>query len=362
MSDSSLRSSFQQETWDITVELTGLLLKVERASSMDEPTRACFLRHLHSLKGAAVLVGESAAARLLHALEALFQQEGLNESCRDRRFFDAVLQTFDVLGQLASARPEGEPPPVEPLIERLFDLQVDGGESRQGLLARTYPGLLERHLEVLTDRQEERLLELGRTVCPLYAVEVSLPQDHLRAELAVCEKTLVETGEIVSCCGRGSAEDGRVRFWFLVATSRTADELRALMEPHGGVPIDLRIPPAATASRSGQTPDGRTDRGTDGAQTSPAPPELDRRASKPGGPDPTAPDVTQPASPPAPPVTERHQQPESVKAPSFDEVTQKLLDTCRNTYLAEFQEKVDDVGQWLEELRKRPDDPGLIDG
>jgi two-component system, chemotaxis family, sensor histidine kinase and response regulator WspE len=106
LSELSMLELFRMEVATQTVAMTEGLLAVERDAD-PAPRLRELMRAAHSLKGAARIVGRTAAVRISHAIEdCLVAVQARNRSL-SQELIDTLLQAVDVLGSIAQASDEG---------------------------------------------------------------------------------------------------------------------------------------------------------------------------------------------------------------------------------------------------------------
>jgi two-component system chemotaxis sensor kinase CheA len=105
---SSLADTFRDEAAELLQELEAALLALE-----EHPDEAALVdrvfRALHTLKGAAGLVGVESVAELCHAAETIFERVRSGERAIDRRLVDLTLAAEDHLRVLVDAEFGGHP-------------------------------------------------------------------------------------------------------------------------------------------------------------------------------------------------------------------------------------------------------------
>lgn|GEM_PF-948063 len=326
MIDPTLTDSFRTEVREALEELTGLVLASERSGQITDKNRALFLRRFHGLKGAAVLVGDTATARLLHSMESLLQQR-IELVTFDGRFFDALLDAFDLL--MRRVAPTGQPvdhddPEVDTLVSRIGELLIDPVRAVRVNFERLYPSLQESHRDVLTEQQEQRLVDLGTRGSPVLVVDVLFSVERFNDESNRCHDLIETMGEIVSCASQGLESDSKVRFTYLVATERSGSDLIPLL--------------SAFSPRIGNPRKEPAHREIDQTGVSTAEPALVADTSV--------------RAPQAMPMV----------APSVDEsMAEEILKACRAEYLGELPEQIDEIGTLFDQLRREPGKPKPLD-
>src|ERR1700688_2846300 len=106
LSELSMLELFRMEVETQAVAMTEGLLAVERDAD-PAPRLRELMRAAHSLKGAARIVGRTAAVRISHAMEdCLVAVQARNRSL-SQELIDTLLQAVDVLGSIAQASDEG---------------------------------------------------------------------------------------------------------------------------------------------------------------------------------------------------------------------------------------------------------------
>ncbi|MBI3889993.1 MAG: response regulator [Candidatus Wallbacteria bacterium] len=245
MSEQDLRASFSRDTAELIAELTPRIVDSERKGELAEETRGMVLRQLHNLKGAALMIDNQRAAKLLHALESLFRQAESRD--REEHFFDTVLDAFDVLARASVSGGPGEELDREQaaILQRIEQGKPAGRRDSPELLTAAFPGLTQSLVDYLTEQQETQLAELARRQSPLRVVDVAFEAKDFSAGANGCFEVLRRHGDVVSCSSTGVTDDGRARLTYLLASGASPEELDRELVPFGGRARDAREAAAA---------------------------------------------------------------------------------------------------------------------
>lgn len=228
LGDLSMLELFKLETETQAATLTQALLALEREPAAAAELEIC-MRAAHSLKGAARIVGVAGAVTLAHAMEDLFVAVQQAQLTLDRNRIDTLLQSVDLLSQIAKT-PEAElepwrdpaHPQTGALVEALGKASASGGRDLPAAAAAGAPAPeigvediaaadeTERVVRVTAARLK-RLLGLAgesvvesRRMAPMVASLRRLKRLHERAALAA--GNVAQTRQLLAECQHLVAE------------------------------------------------------------------------------------------------------------------------------------------------------------
>lgn len=220
-----LLQHFSEEAEEHAAAIGKGLLALEAAPGDLAPI-SDILRRVHSLKGAAKVVGASAVEGLAHALETILGEVQAQRLVPSPAVADVLLESVDAMRAEVARLLEGRlPEGSEDVVSRLLSL-ASSALGVDELLERRLPGLDPEIRQVLTEFQKSQLLFAGDAGKTCWEAELESSEEDFASRVDACHRGLKDAGEVVSLSGLSPAADGRLRFKFLLATRLPEQDIR----------------------------------------------------------------------------------------------------------------------------------------
>ncbi|MEW6208203.1 MAG: chemotaxis protein CheW [Acidobacteriota bacterium] len=194
-------------------------------------------RSVHSLKGLSGMMRLDEVQTLAHEFEDILDDLRLGQLALDRQSAASLQEAGAGLASLLASAVKGSA--VEEDYERLRELisSITRGaqaRARRDKTAIDEIGLAERERELLTEYEQQRIIENYNAKRSFYSISVQLPVARLDREYRRMAHNLGEKGELITTLPEKSADPAKVAFKLLFATSMKEAQVKQLAEPFGG--------------------------------------------------------------------------------------------------------------------------------
>lgn len=218
--------------------LSGLDLLARRAGTkLDINLVNRIFRAVHSLKGLSGMMRLDEVQTLAHEFEDVLDDLRMGQLALDRQSAASLQEAGAGLASLLAAAAKGSA--VEEDYEKLSELISSIARGAQARARRDKTavdeiGLSERERELLTEYEQQRIIENYNAKRYFYSISVLLEVARLDREYRAIDARLGEKGELITTLPEKSPDQSKVAFKLLFATSIKEAQVRQLVEAFGG--------------------------------------------------------------------------------------------------------------------------------
>ncbi len=194
-------------------------------------------RAVHSLKGLSGMMRLDEVQTLTHEFEDILDDLRMGQLALDRQSAASLQEAGAGLASLLAAAAKGSA--VEEDYEKLRELISSIARGAQARARRDKTaveeiGLSERERELLTEYEQQRIIENYNAKRSFYSISVQLEVARLDREYRAMAARLGEKGELITTLPEKSADPTNVAFKLLFATDIREAQVRQLVESFGG--------------------------------------------------------------------------------------------------------------------------------
>jgi two-component system chemotaxis sensor kinase CheA len=194
-------------------------------------------RSVHSLKGLSGMMRLDEVRALAHEFEDILDDLRLGQLVFDRQSAASLQEAGAGLASLLASAARGSA--VEEDYEKLRELisSITRGaqaRARRDKTAIDDIGLPERERELLTEYEQQRIIENYNAKRSFYSISVQMEVARLDREYRRLTHLLGEKGELITTLPEKSADQSKVAFKLLFATSMKETQVKQLVESFGG--------------------------------------------------------------------------------------------------------------------------------
>lgn len=194
-------------------------------------------RAVHSLKGLSGMMRLDEVQTLTHEFEDILDDLRMGQLALDRQSAASLQEAGAGLASLLAAAAKGSA--VEEDYEKLRELISSIARGAQARARRDKTaveeiGLSERERELLTEYEQQRIIENYNAKRSFYSISVQLEVARLDREYRAMAARLGEKGELITTLPEKSADPANVAFKLLFATDIREAQVRQLVESFGG--------------------------------------------------------------------------------------------------------------------------------
>ncbi len=194
-------------------------------------------RAVHSLKGLSGMMRLDEVQTLAHEFEDILDDLRMGQLALDRQSAASLQEAGAGLASLLAAAAKGSA--VEEDYEKLRELisSITRGaqaRARRDKSAVEEIGLSERERELLTEYEQQRVIENYNAKRSFYSISVQLEAARLDRQYRRMANSLGEKGELITTLPEKAADTSKVAFKLLFATSIKEAQVKQLVEAFGG--------------------------------------------------------------------------------------------------------------------------------
>jgi two-component system chemotaxis sensor kinase CheA len=194
-------------------------------------------RSVHSLKGLSGMMRLDEVQTLAHEFEDILDDLRMGQLALDRQIASSLQEAGAALASLLAAAARGSA--VEEDYEKLRELISSIARGAQSRARRDRSaveeiGLSERERELLTEYEQQRIIENYDAKRSFYSISVQLEAARLDREYRQMAARLEEKGELITTLPEKSADQSKIAFNLLFATSIKEAQVKQLVESFGG--------------------------------------------------------------------------------------------------------------------------------
>ncbi len=221
----------------LNMDLVALGDSAESGDSDPDLLNSIF-RGAHSIKGLSGMFGFADISDLAHHMESLLDSLRLGKVPLNGILVETLFDALEILTRLVHGKSEAEDFSLDlaPIRNRITEVLEGGGGKKSNLLSGL--NIDSTILNVLTEFEEHRLLEIVKKGRNLFRVKVSFSLSSFDQELAELTDTLKKKGEVISTLPCAGDITDRIGFQILFGTASPETVVKDLL---GSEEIEVEV-------------------------------------------------------------------------------------------------------------------------